>query len=627
MSSRSPNCVALRTFALAKGVGVAFDEFMRPILLLAVIASITTAQTMLWQDNFVGSTLDSRYVVTNGSASVSGGVVTLASACMQIPNQQAGNRIFSRTGDLQLEFRFSIENGAAGDMNTYSLFDSISQCHGSGPANGYVSGTYPVGSDNSEDGLFVNSGSSGTRIARANTVVAANRTHIFRQVLFEDGIIEIYIDNQLRLRASNGSRNSGGLTIRSWGNVRISQLAVSQRRATVVAPPPPTMSGAQMLSPVPGSTLASTNIAFSWSQGSGIVEYWLELGSCPTCTNYFDRSLGTLRTVSVSGLPSNGSTVYASLWSKFTNGEWVVGRYSYRAFTAAVSSARRTIFVVHGIRQSNRDVENLASNLRVGLNEPNTVIDAGFDFSDCADNRECSTDCSIEDGARRLALYVRDLASRRGDLGKISFVGYSMGGLIIRSLLVSNYYDVLTNRDVDSLITLGTPNFGYPWSANDANDVFPIGTCPVLVSEMASFYRLLNVTWESLPTQSPYLFQLNGKWAYTNFPHRPKAWLAVAGTFCSRTSRLLDGTTSDVCLPGDSSDGVVCASSATAQFLREAGRDRTISVATAEEFAHSTPSVFPLPMCSLESYGQPSLSDPPQNSDLFRTMLLFLRSR
>ncbi|HUK73868.1 MAG TPA: MBG domain-containing protein [Candidatus Bathyarchaeia archaeon] len=89
----------------------------------------------------------------------------------------------------------------------------------------------------------------------------------------------------------------------------------------------------QMTSPVPGSTLPGPTVTFNWSAGSQSTAYWLDLGSTPGGNQYFQSgNLGNVLQVTVNGLPTDGSTVYATLYS-LIGGQWVANSYTYTAFS------------------------------------------------------------------------------------------------------------------------------------------------------------------------------------------------------------------------------------------------------------------------------------------------------
>jgi hypothetical protein len=89
---------------------------------------------------------------------------------------------------------------------------------------------------------------------------------------------------------------------------------------------------AQITRPAPGSTLASSTVTFVWNTGTEVSEYWLEVGTTPGGNQIYNQSQGTNLSVTVSGLPTNGSTVYVRLWSRI-NGAWQFNDYTYVATT------------------------------------------------------------------------------------------------------------------------------------------------------------------------------------------------------------------------------------------------------------------------------------------------------
>jgi hypothetical protein len=85
-----------------------------------------------------------------------------------------------------------------------------------------------------------------------------------------------------------------------------------------------------MVSPTPGSTLASTSVTFTWTTGTGVTAYWLEVGTTPGGRQVSAGSSLSTTTTMVNGLPSNGSNVYVRLWSRI-GGAWSFNDYSYVA--------------------------------------------------------------------------------------------------------------------------------------------------------------------------------------------------------------------------------------------------------------------------------------------------------
>jgi len=89
--------------------------------------------------------------------------------------------------------------------------------------------------------------------------------------------------------------------------------------------------------PANGSTFTGTTVTFGWTAGAGASAYWLDAGSTPFGNNYYQSgNLGNVLTTTVSGLPSDGSTVYVTLYS-YVGGQWLSNSYTYTAFTPIVT--------------------------------------------------------------------------------------------------------------------------------------------------------------------------------------------------------------------------------------------------------------------------------------------------
>jgi hypothetical protein len=82
---------------------------------------------------------------------------------------------------------------------------------------------------------------------------------------------------------------------------------------------------AQLTTPAPGSTLTASSVTFHWTAGIGVSQYFLYLGTAVGANNIFSGGAGTSLVQSVSGLPTDGSTIYVRLWS-FT-GVWQFNDY------------------------------------------------------------------------------------------------------------------------------------------------------------------------------------------------------------------------------------------------------------------------------------------------------------
>jgi hypothetical protein len=96
---------------------------------------------------------------------------------------------------------------------------------------------------------------------------------------------------------------------------------------------------AQMQTPVAASTLPGSSVTFTWSAGQNVAEYWLSVGSSVGGTQFYDGTQALALSRTVSGLPTNGSTVWVRLWSRVGTG-WLSTDMSYTAATLANRAAQ-----------------------------------------------------------------------------------------------------------------------------------------------------------------------------------------------------------------------------------------------------------------------------------------------
>jgi hypothetical protein len=72
-------------------------------------------------------------------------------------------------------------------------------------------------------------------------------------------------------------------------------------------------------------------VTFTWTAGSGPTAYELWLGSTGVgSSNLYNSGSTTATSANATGLPTNGSKIYARLWSKIS-GVWQSTDYSYTA--------------------------------------------------------------------------------------------------------------------------------------------------------------------------------------------------------------------------------------------------------------------------------------------------------
>ncbi|MDR3642054.1 MAG: hypothetical protein P4L74_00300 [Candidatus Doudnabacteria bacterium] len=277
----------------------------------------------------------------------------------------------------------------------------------------------------------------------------------------------------------------------------------------------------------------------------------------------------------------------------------------------AQTPVKKTVFVVHGIAQSYQDMQNLATQLSITLTgvNPNSgftiagfganaafVVDWGYDFGDCANSHKLTVPtnpfdsgkpCTIDTGARRLAHYI---ANQNPAGNEVIIVAYSLGGLIARQMIAQDYLSNVsvtqTNNKyyVSTMITLGTPNFGYPYDSS----LDYIARNNILVGQMYGDFSRINPGDTQLPytptlppeagnngqicetvtsqgytvRSSQFLCDLNATWSLPT-TNRPRKWLAAAGRLSSVTDRRSTNPSDNGgCSVGWWEDGVVCEESA-----------------------------------------------------------------
>jgi uncharacterized repeat protein (TIGR01451 family) len=99
---------------------------------------------------------------------------------------------------------------------------------------------------------------------------------------------------------------------------------------------------AAMTSPANHATLSGSSVTFQWSTGTGATEYWLAVSKVAVAgQEIFYSDEGTNLSQLVTGLPTDGSTIYVRLWSKI-NGVWPFVDYTYSAASSTLVPAAMT---------------------------------------------------------------------------------------------------------------------------------------------------------------------------------------------------------------------------------------------------------------------------------------------
>jgi len=88
-----------------------------------------------------------------------------------------------------------------------------------------------------------------------------------------------------------------------------------------------------MISPADGSTLSGSSVTFTWStEGEAVTRWRLEVGTTPDGTDLFVQGMdAAVLSTLVTGLPTDGSTVYVNLKWRTSGGPVNVASYTYTA--------------------------------------------------------------------------------------------------------------------------------------------------------------------------------------------------------------------------------------------------------------------------------------------------------
>jgi hypothetical protein len=97
-----------------------------------------------------------------------------------------------------------------------------------------------------------------------------------------------------------------------------------------------------MQTPAPGSTFTSASVTFGWIEGGEVSQIALYVGTGGIGSyDLYSAFQGPNLSATVSGVPTDGRTIYVRLWS-YLRGGWQYEDYSYKASTGSTQGAHLT---------------------------------------------------------------------------------------------------------------------------------------------------------------------------------------------------------------------------------------------------------------------------------------------
>ena len=148
--------------------------------------------------------------------------------------------------------------------------------------------------------------------------------------LIEGAQLEVQIDGASIFNVADTSLTTGTVALYTWANngARFDNVQVTQG----TEPPPPPGGNPGLTSPTPSTTLPGDSASFAWADnGAAVTEWWLYIGTSLGAKDIHDSgSLGTQLSTTVSGLPTDGSTLFVRLFFKIS-GTWQEADYQFTA--------------------------------------------------------------------------------------------------------------------------------------------------------------------------------------------------------------------------------------------------------------------------------------------------------
>ena len=86
-----------------------------------------------------------------------------------------------------------------------------------------------------------------------------------------------------------------------------------------------------LISPGSGGHASGPSHTFSWTVGTGVTSYYLQVGTSPGGTDLYNLNVGNITAVVVGGLPTDGRALYARLWW-YKSATWFSADYAFTAY-------------------------------------------------------------------------------------------------------------------------------------------------------------------------------------------------------------------------------------------------------------------------------------------------------
>jgi hypothetical protein len=123
---------------------------------------------------------------------------------------------------------------------------------------------------------------------------------------------------------SNIPTNGATIYVRLMSYVSGNWISVDRTytAANLGGPPPTPPSASSFTSPAAGSTLAGSSVTFQWDAGGAVTERYFMVGSTLGASDVYAAYQGAALSHTVTGIPTDGRTIYARLMS-YVSGSWI----------------------------------------------------------------------------------------------------------------------------------------------------------------------------------------------------------------------------------------------------------------------------------------------------------------